>query len=69
MSALFKTPTTPTPTPPPTMPDANNPAVLAAQRNQIASTVGRAGRSSTILSNASSRAPSSAYQSVKLGAG
>ena len=57
MSGLFKAPTVnipppPTPTPPPPMPDPFSPAAQNAAKVAAAT---RAGRSSTILSQASSR--------------
>lgn len=55
MSALFKPPSInipPAPLPPPPMPDPFNPAAMEAAKAQAAS---RAGRSSTILSNATNR--------------
>jgi hypothetical protein len=57
MSGLFKAPTVnipppPTPTPPPPMPDPFNPAAVASAKAQAAT---RAGRSSTVLSQAGNR--------------
>ncbi len=56
MSGLFSKPKIPPPPPPPKvpdpkpMPDPDDKALQAARRRQIASTQGRSGRSSTILS-------------------
>ncbi|MGY4295382.1 hypothetical protein ACVWXN_003477 [Bradyrhizobium sp. i1.4.4] len=56
--------------PPPTMPDTQSPDAMAAKRRAQQDVMGRAGRSSTILSNAMSRGDSSAsYGATKLGAG
>lgn len=55
MSALFKTPSVPTPPapiPPPPMPDPMSPSALNAAKTQAAA---RAGRSSTVLSQAGNR--------------
>jgi hypothetical protein len=68
----------PTPAPPPVMPDPNSPDAVAAKRQAQQDAMGRAGRSSTILSTAMSRTPDStgatpaastatAYGSSKLG--
>jgi hypothetical protein len=61
----------PTPTPPPTMPDMQSPDSMAAKRRAQQDIMGRAGRSSTILSNAMSRGDSTGatYGATKLGAG
>jgi hypothetical protein len=56
--------------PPPTMPDPMSPDALAAKRKAEQDIMGRAGRSSTILSTAMTRGDSSApYSSTKLGTG
>lgn len=55
--------------PPPTMPDPLSPDALAAKRRAEQDVMGRAGRSSTILSSAMSRGePSATYSASKLGA-
>lgn len=46
----------PLPTPPPTMPDPQSPDAMAAKRRSMQDVMGRAGRSSTILSTALTRA-------------
>lgn len=79
MSSIFSkgggaqpTPVAPTPTPPPTMPDPFDPAGLAAQQKAREAAMNAAGRSSTILTTAASRAPQTiagAVGSSKLGAG
>ncbi len=56
-------------TPPPTMPDTQSPDAMAAKRRAQQDVMGRAGRSSTILSTAMSRGESGgSYGSTKLGA-
>lgn len=58
------------PAPPPTMPDPQSPDALAAKRRSQQEVMGRAGRSSTILSTAMSRGElGSSYGATKLGAG
>lgn len=46
----------PLPTPPPTMPDPQSPDAMAAKRRAQQDVMGRAGRSSTILSTGVARA-------------
>lgn len=56
--------------PPPTMPDPLSPDALAAKRRSEQDVMGRAGRSSTILSTAMNRGDSpSPYGASKLGTG
>ena len=57
--------------PPPTMPDLQSPGAMAAKRRTQEEIMGRAGRSSTILSTATSRARAGgdAYNATKLGTG
>lgn len=56
--------------PPPTMPDTQSPDAMAAKRRAQQDVMGRAGRSSTILSTAMSRGESApSYGATKLGAG
>jgi hypothetical protein len=52
MNLIFKE-KTPRPTPPPTMPDSQSPAVLAARRKAMARQMGSTGRESTLLSGGS----------------
>jgi hypothetical protein len=73
----------PTPLPPPTMPDSFSPDSMAAKRRAQQDVMGRAGRSSTILSSAMERTGSApgktgaastaaaggGYDATKLGAG
>lgn len=77
MASLFKAPTVnipppPAPTPPPPMPDPFSPSALNAAKQQAAQ---RAGRSSTILSQAGNRgtiaqgAVGVPYSGVTLGGG
>lgn len=67
--------TQPAVTPPPVMPDPQSPDSIAARRKAEQSALGRAGRSSTILSTAMSRSASSGgtdtgtYGAAKLGSG
>jgi hypothetical protein len=76
MAALFSTPKVATPVvkPPATMPDTDDPAVLAAKRRATAEAAGRGGRASTILTSpddtlgaGSSMSGSSDYSSKTLG--
>jgi hypothetical protein len=74
MSSLFGSPspapTTPVPAapkPPAPMPDSSSPAVLEARRRAQMDIMGRAGRSSTILSAPKDRGGD--YTSTTLGAG
>lgn len=71
MSSLFAETPPPPPavTPPPTMPDPQSPDVLAAKQKAEQTAMGRAGRSSTILSSAVAGASPAggAYGSSKLG--
>lgn len=80
MTNMFKAPQAPappTPIPPPTMPDPLSPDALEARRTAMAKAA-QGGRSSTILTNAASRAGSTiagqvggaggAYGSAKTGA-
>lgn len=73
MTALFSTPkapAAPSPKEPAPMPDAQSPAVLAAQRKAQADILARAGRSSTILTSPDRRpASGTPYASKSLGAG
>lgn len=71
MSNLFARPTAPTPTPaaPAPMPDSNSPAVMEARRKAQTDIMGRAGRTSTILSPPTDRGSAGAYTSTALGAG
>ena len=58
MTTLFRkpeVPATPTPEPPPTMPDPNSPAVLAEKKKAMQQDQ-RGGRQSTILTTAADRA-------------
>lgn len=67
MAKLFggsKTPA-PTPTPAAPMPDAQSPAVLEARRRQQMEMMQRAGRQSTLLSDANRGGDS--YSNTKLG--
>jgi hypothetical protein len=64
-------PVAPAVIPPPTMPDPQSPAALAAKVKAEQDAMGRAGRSSTILSSAVAGAGAgggSSYGSAKLGA-
>lgn len=54
----------PTPLPPPTMPDPNSPANIAAGKMQAAQNALRDGRASTILTTAGSRPPTIAGGSL-----
>lgn len=75
MSNLFSSPdptviqqATPAVKPPPVMPDTQSPDSMAARRRAEQDVMGRAGRSSTILSNAMSRGDTNRpYTSTKLG--
>jgi hypothetical protein len=62
MSSLFGGSSTvvqaPTPLPPPTMPDPNSPANIAAGQQQAMKNATMAGRASTILTTAAGRGPS-----------
>ena len=73
MSSMFAPDTpaaVPAAAPPPTMPDPQSPDALAAKRRVQQDVMGRAGRSSTILSTAMSRGESAgSYSATKLGAG
>lgn len=61
--------TPPPAAPPPTMPDPQSPDAVAAKRRTQQDVMGRAGRSSTILSTAMSRGESGGtYGATKLGA-
>lgn len=78
MAGLFSRPSSPAPAPPPAaptplapqapapMPDTTSAAVLEARRRAQADIMGRAGRSSTILSAPKERGD---YSSTALGAG
>jgi aspartokinase len=72
MSGLFGSQPTqqaaPTPKPPAPMPDSTSPGVLEARRKAQMDIMGRAGRSSTILTAPKDRGGSD-YTSTTLGAG
>lgn len=76
MASMFTPDTTvvqqaaPTAAPPPTMPDPQSPDSVAAKRRAQQDVMGRAGRSSTILSTAMSRGGDAGgtYGATKLGA-
>jgi len=57
----------PEPKPPAPMPDSNSPQVREARRRSNAEIMGRAGRSSTILSAPENRAGGDSYSQAKLG--
>lgn len=69
MGSLFSPPVVqaPTPAPPPTMPDPQSPDVLAAKQRAEQTAMGRAGRSSTILSTAVAGSGGGTYSASKLG--
>lgn len=73
MSSIFGSPSAPAaaapeaPKPPAPMPDTNSPAVLEARRKAQMDIMGRAGRTSTILTAPKDRGGD--YSSTTLGAG
>lgn len=69
MARLFSGPKPPAPKPPAPMPDEQSPAVLEASRQERERILGRAGRTSTILTSPSTRAGSDTYSGTTLGAG
>lgn len=71
-STTVQAPAAPAVTPPPVMPDPQSPDVMAAKQKAEQMAMGRAGRSSTILSSAvagSGSGAGSTYGSSKLGSG
>jgi hypothetical protein len=65
---MFDAPAPPPITPPAPMPDPDDPAAVAARRKKVADTMARAGRRSTILTDAGGGTNYDSYAGTSLGA-